>query len=131
VRDMLIACQSARKKDPLSACKRDPFRCGLYEAKMFLCSADGAVSSPWPDHSKASRAAAVKHGRRPSAEPARSVLDDGEHGARLGQGGSSGSAAVETSVLVAGLDAFHRCKLVCRLFNPDRSRVAARLSEAR
>jgi chaperonin GroEL len=36
-----LACQSARKKDPLSACKRDPFRCGLYEAKMFLCSAEG------------------------------------------------------------------------------------------
>src|SRR3954452_13686855 len=28
-----VFCQSARKRDPLSACKRDPFRCGLYEAK--------------------------------------------------------------------------------------------------
>jgi len=25
-------CQSARKKDPLSACKRDPFRYGWFEA---------------------------------------------------------------------------------------------------
>ena len=36
-----LECQSARKKDPLSACKRDPFRCGLCEAVLFLCSADG------------------------------------------------------------------------------------------
>ena len=35
-----LECQSARKKDPLSASKRDPFRCGLCEAMMFLCSAD-------------------------------------------------------------------------------------------
>jgi hypothetical protein len=34
-------CQSARKRDPQSASKRDPFRCGLYEAAMFLCSAGG------------------------------------------------------------------------------------------
>jgi len=27
-----LACQSASKKDPLSACKRDPFRCDLCEA---------------------------------------------------------------------------------------------------
>jgi hypothetical protein len=28
----LTECQSARKRDPLSACKRDPFRCVLDEA---------------------------------------------------------------------------------------------------
>ena len=27
-----VSCQSARKKNPRSACKRDPFHFGLYEA---------------------------------------------------------------------------------------------------
>ena len=41
---------------------------------MFLCSAEGAVSSSRPDVHRATRAAAVKDGRRPSPEAARSVL---------------------------------------------------------
>ena len=33
-----------RTKDLLSACKRDPFRCGLCEAVLLLCSADGGFA---------------------------------------------------------------------------------------
>jgi hypothetical protein len=47
-----------------------------------------SVSSSRPDDRRAPRAAAVKDGRRPSPEAARSVLDGGEHDARLGQDGS-------------------------------------------
>jgi hypothetical protein len=50
---------------------------------MFLCSAGRTVSLPRPDCPAVSRAAAVKHGRRPPAEPARSVFDGSEHDARL------------------------------------------------
>lgn len=50
---------------------------------VFLCSADRGVSLSRPDVPKASRAAAVKLGRRPPAQPARSGLDGGEHGASL------------------------------------------------
>jgi hypothetical protein len=46
-----------------------------------------AVSSSRPGITEASRAAPVKHGRRPSPEAARSVLDRGEHVAKLGQVG--------------------------------------------
>ena len=55
-----------------------------------------AAITPCPSltSAKASRAVAVKHGRRPSAEPTRSVLDGGEHGVSLEQGGSLGSATV-------------------------------------
>jgi hypothetical protein len=42
----MAACQSARKRDPRSASKRDPFRCGLYEAAMFLCLAGGRFFAP-------------------------------------------------------------------------------------
>jgi hypothetical protein len=52
---------------------------------LFGCS--GAVSSSRPEIVRASRAALVKHGRRPPPEAARSVLDQGEHGAKIGQVG--------------------------------------------
>ncbi len=45
------------------------------------------VSLPRPDSRRVARAAAVKHGRRPPAKPARSVLDGGEHDTRLSQVG--------------------------------------------
>ena len=45
---------------------------------MFLCSTNGTVSLPRPGSLRVARAAAVKHGRRPPAKPARSVLDGGE-----------------------------------------------------
>jgi hypothetical protein len=60
----------------------------------FFVRLTGAVSSSRPDHPKASGAAAVRHGRRPPAEPARSVLDGGEHGAKLEQRRVIGSAAL-------------------------------------
>ena len=35
-----ILCQSARKRDPVSASKRDPFHYALRERLMFLCSVE-------------------------------------------------------------------------------------------
>jgi len=46
----------------------------------------GAVSSSRPADTRASRAAAVKDGRRPPPQAARSVLDGGEHDATLTAG---------------------------------------------
>src|ERR1700722_16403626 len=46
----------------------------------------GAVSSSRPADARAARAAAVKDGRRPPPEAARSVLDGGEHDATLKAG---------------------------------------------
>src|SRR5579863_3092133 len=43
----------------------------------------GAVSSSRPADARAARAAAVKDGRRPPPQAARSVLDGGEHDATL------------------------------------------------
>ena len=47
----------------------------------------GSFLRPDPHFSVASRAAAVKDGRRPPPEAARSVLDGREHGATLAQAG--------------------------------------------
>jgi hypothetical protein len=52
------------------------------------CLVKRAVSSSRPEIAQASRAVAVKQGRRPSPEAARSVLDQGEHDATLGQVGA-------------------------------------------
>lgn len=51
---------------------------------VFLCLVEAGISSSRPETVKASRAVALKHGRRPSPEAARSVLDRGEHDANLG-----------------------------------------------
>jgi hypothetical protein len=56
--------------------------------RRFLVRLKRAVPSSRPDDQRATCAAAVKDGRRPSPEAARSVLDGGEHDARLGQDGS-------------------------------------------
>jgi hypothetical protein len=74
---------------------------------MFLCSADGSRFFAPPVHFEALRAAVVKHGRRPSAELTRSVLDGGKHGAKRRTARGSGSAA-EAPALVGGLDVAHR-----------------------
>src|SRR5271154_4289313 len=73
-----------------SACKRDPFRCGLHEASCFFVRLTGAVSLPRPDRSKASRAAAVKHdtggefGRCATARLSRAVFKPRNYDSLLG-----------------------------------------------
>jgi hypothetical protein len=54
---------------------------------QFLCSTEGTVSSSRPEFRVAARATAVKTGGRPPPQAARSGLDGGEHGARLGGSG--------------------------------------------
>ena len=54
----------------------------------FLVRLKRAVSSSRPAPERAPRAAAVKHGRRPPPQAARSVLDGREHGARLREAGT-------------------------------------------
>jgi hypothetical protein len=60
----------------------------LFLSAAFLCLVKRAVSSSRPEIAQASHAVAVKQGRRPSPEAARSVLDRGEHDATLGQVGA-------------------------------------------
>jgi hypothetical protein len=60
----------------------------LFLSAAFLCLVKRAVSSSRPEIAQASHAVAVKQGRRPSPEAARSVLDRGEHDATLGQAGA-------------------------------------------
>src|ERR1700735_80100 len=64
-------CQSARKKDPIGI-QKGPLSFRLCAAiGCFFVRLIGAVSSSRPDHSEASRAAAVKHGRKPPRSGAR------------------------------------------------------------
>ena len=111
------------KRTPYRHAKGTPFVADCMKPSCFFVRLTGAVSSPRPDHSKASRAAAVKHGRRPSAEPARSVLDGGgEHGAALETGGSR---LLKAPVLVASLDEAQRVQTpVTR--NPAQARFLKR-----
>jgi hypothetical protein len=68
--------------------KRTPSLRSVSVDGCFFVRLKRSVSSSRPDDRRAPRAAAVKDGRRPSPEAARSVLDGGEHDARLGQDGS-------------------------------------------
>jgi hypothetical protein len=70
---------------------------------QFLCSTEGTVSSSRPELRVASRAAAVKTGRRPPPEAARSGLEGGEHGARLGQVGTAPMSLTAMTGLVADI----------------------------
>ena len=63
------------------------------DSKIFFhhrfCLAEVSLFCRRPEVASAPRAAAVKHGRRPSPEAARSVLDGGEHAASLDRAGAS------------------------------------------
>jgi hypothetical protein len=60
----------------------------LLWVNVFLFGWSG-VFLPRPEFTRASRAAAVKHGRRPPPQAARRVLDGGEHDASLGLAGGA------------------------------------------
>ena len=71
----------------------------------FFVRQERTVFSSRPDVIKAARTVAVKQGRRPPAQPARSVLDRDEHGAIFEQmlGLASGGAVPITSVEPSGV----------------------------
>ena len=62
------------------------------DSKIFFqhrfCLAEGSLFRRRPETARAPRAAAVKHGRRPPPEAARSVLGRGEHDANLDRAGA-------------------------------------------
>ena len=85
---------------PLRCCRRDqdipaaaPKR-AFGTVFKFLGSAGAPFLRPGLHDTRAPRGAAVKTGRRPSPEAARSGLDGCEHGARLDQVGSYSSCRV-------------------------------------
>lgn len=72
------------------------------EGSFFVRSGTVSPSRPAKLH-RAARAAAVKTGRRPPPEAARSGLEGGEHGARLGQVGTTPMSLTATTGLVASI----------------------------
>src|SRR2546421_3432864 len=69
------------------------------EGSFFVRSGTVSPSRPAKLH-RASRAAAVKTGRRPPPKAARSGLDGGEHGAMLTKVGRTSSPPPQTQLLV-------------------------------
>src|SRR4051812_8887889 len=69
------------------------------EGSFFVRSGTVSPSRPAKLH-RASRAAAVKTGRRPPPKAARSGLDGGEHGAMLPKVGTTSTAPPSTQLLV-------------------------------
>src|SRR5438477_13083756 len=70
------------------------------EGSFFVRSGTVSPSRPAKLH-RASRAAAVKTGRRPPPKAARSGLDGGEHGAMLPRVGRTSTAPPSTQLLIA------------------------------
>src|SRR5437764_4071255 len=68
------------------------------EGSFFVRSGTVSPSRPAKLH-RASRAAAVKTGRRPPPKAARSGLDGGEHGAMLPKVGTTSTAPPSTQLL--------------------------------
>src|ERR1700757_4803279 len=88
------------------------------EGSFFVRSGTVSPSRPAKLH-RASRAAAVKTGRRPPPKAARSGLDGGEHGAMLPKVGTTSTAPPSTQLLeMLGLFNDQNDSRVYRLFRP-------------